>query len=312
MGLIEASRRLAQRAAYGNWLAQVVVTRRCNLACGYCNEYDKTSKPVAKETLFRVIDKLHDLGTITLELTGGEPLLHPDIVEVLRYARDRGIPRRRMISNGFLLTREMIEKLNEVGLYQLSISVDGVEPNETTEKVLSQLRKRLPLLEQHATFRVQLGAVLGSTNAEEAAAVIDYARDHGFLTNLNILHDGQGQLKLGPEALAAFKSIVERIHGRDYDLRGDYRWRLVNGMDANFRCRSGSRYIYVDEFQRATWCSQTREHVQFKSLFDYTWDDMKEQFYTPKSCSADCTIGCSRRVARLDEWRAQGVTSRES
>ncbi len=303
--MLEAPRRLVQRALYGNWLAQVVVTRRCNLACGYCNEFDKTSKPVPLETLRRVVDKLHELGTITLELTGGEPLLNPHTVEVLRYARERGIPRRRMISNGFLLTREIIEQLNDVGLYQLSISVDGVEANDTTEKVLNQLRKRLPLLEQHAKFRVQLGAVLGSTNASDATAVVDYAHAHGFHTNLNILHDADGQLKLPPAALADYKSLVTKIHGRKYDVRGDYRWRLVNGVDADFHCRSGSRYIYVDEFQRATWCSQTRTQPQFKSLFDYTWDDMKEQFHQKKPCSATCTIGCSRRVARLDEWRSQ-------
>ncbi|MGE0396379.1 MAG: radical SAM protein [Kofleriaceae bacterium] len=305
MGLVDRSRTLLRRAMFGNWLAHVVVTRRCNLACGYCNEYDKSSKPVPLETLKRVVDKLKSLGTVTLELTGGEPLLHPELVALLRYARDVGIPRRRMITNGFLLTRETIEALNEVGLHQLSLSVDGVEPNETTEKVLSQLRKRLPLLEQHAKFRVQLGAVLGSTNLAEATEVLDYARDHGFVSNLNILHDENGQLELSPEMLEQYRMIVQRIHGKKYDVRGDYRWRLVNGMDADFRCRSGSRYLYIDEFQRATWCSQTRASREFKSIFEYTWNDMEENFYTPKSCSAECTLGCSRRVARLDEWRAQ-------
>jgi hypothetical protein len=105
--------------------------------------------------------------------------------------------------------------------------------------------------------------------------------------------------------LDAYRSLIQRIHGPAYDIRGDYRWRLANGMDADFHCRSGSRYIYVDEFQRGTWCSQTRTLPRFKSIFEYTWEDLEQQFYLKKDCSAQCTIGCSRRVARLDEWRSQ-------
>jgi MoaA/NifB/PqqE/SkfB family radical SAM enzyme len=304
MELLSAPLNLARRALWGNWLAQVVVTRRCNLACGYCNEYDKTSQPVPVDVLRRVVDKLRSLGTFTLELTGGEPLLHPQVLDVLAYARDQGIARRRIITNGFLLTREMVEGLGRVGLYHLTISIDGVNPNEQTEKVLSQLTKRLELLKKHAKFRVTLNAVLGSTNDDEALAVIDYALANGFGANLNILHGPDGQLKLDERQLQLYREVVERIHGRHYDLRGDYRWRLVNGRDADFKCRAGSRYLYIDEFQRATWCSQTRTSSQFKSLFEYDWSDMREQFNTQKPCSANCTIGCVRRVSRLDFWRA--------
>lgn len=259
--------------------------------------------PIPQEVLLRVIDKLHELGTFTLELTGGEPLLNPDLIEVFEYARARGIPRRRMITNGFLLTRSIIEELNRVELYHLAISIDGVNPNRQTEKVLSQLTKRLELLKAHAQFPVTLNAVLGATNDDEAMSVIEYALANGFRANLNILHDGQGQVRLDERQLARYREVVTRIHGKHYDVRGDYRWRLVNHLDADFACRAGSRYLYIDEFQRATWCSQTRASREFKSLWDYTWDDMREQFHTPKPCSANCTVGCARRVSRLDLWR---------
>src|SRR5512139_462354 len=72
--------------AYGPLLAQVVVTRRCNLACGYCNEYDNSSPPVPTELVKARVDKLASLGLLFCEYTGGETLLHPEIIELVRYA----------------------------------------------------------------------------------------------------------------------------------------------------------------------------------------------------------------------------------
>ena len=64
-------------------LAQFVVTRRCNLACGYCHEYDAVSPPVDAELLMRRIDHAAGLGTLVITLTGGEPLLHLRLVELV-------------------------------------------------------------------------------------------------------------------------------------------------------------------------------------------------------------------------------------
>lgn len=296
---------LPRQLLWGNWLTQLVVIRRCNLSCGYCNEYDKKSDPVPFDILCRVIDRLVELGTFSLELTGGEALLHPRLAEVLAYAREVGIPRRRIITNGFLLTPAIIQSLNDVELTHMAISVDGIEANEKTEKVLSQLEQRLKWLKERARFPVSLGAVLGSTNPVEVQRVVDFALANGFRTHFNILHDGNGQVELPPEVLEQYRQIVTRVHGLDYDFRGDYRWRLVNGLDATFRCRAGSRYLYIDEFQRVPWCSQTRFAGPTKSIFDYTWDDMRREFEQPKPCNHGCTVGCARRVSRLDEWRPQ-------
>src|ERR1019366_4635924 len=55
-------------------MAQIVPMRYCNLSCGYCNEYDKTSKPVPLDEMFRRIDHLGKLGTSIITISGGEPL----------------------------------------------------------------------------------------------------------------------------------------------------------------------------------------------------------------------------------------------
>jgi uncharacterized radical SAM superfamily Fe-S cluster-containing enzyme len=70
-------------------LAQIVPMRRCNLACGYCNEYDKVSQPVPLPTVLAWLDKLAKLGTEIVTVSGGEPMLHPDI-EAIIVARHAG------------------------------------------------------------------------------------------------------------------------------------------------------------------------------------------------------------------------------
>src|SRR5271169_6197151 len=64
-------------------LAHIIPTRRCNLSCTYCNEYDDHSKPVALETMHQRVDRLAELGTTIITISGGEPLLHPELDQVI-------------------------------------------------------------------------------------------------------------------------------------------------------------------------------------------------------------------------------------
>src|SRR5437660_3412586 len=63
-------------------LAHIIPVRRCNLACTYCNEFDDFSKPVPTDEMYARIDKLGSLGTAIVTISGGEPLLHPDLENV--------------------------------------------------------------------------------------------------------------------------------------------------------------------------------------------------------------------------------------
>ncbi|MEZ4747561.1 MAG: radical SAM protein, partial [Calditrichia bacterium] len=99
-------------------LAQLVVTRRCNLSCAYCNEYDNFSAPIPFDALKSRITKLARLNTFAITLTGGEPMLHPDIDRIIRYINSLGLV-STIITNGYLLTKDRIELLNEAGLHEL-------------------------------------------------------------------------------------------------------------------------------------------------------------------------------------------------
>jgi MoaA/NifB/PqqE/SkfB family radical SAM enzyme len=288
---------------HGPFLAQVVVTRRCNLSCAYCSEFDQVSDPLAYAELERRLEKLSRLRTWAVCLTGGEPTLHPELPRLIERLRELGFKRRMMISNGYRLSRAMVEAWNEAGLTDLQVSVDGVEPNDATLKVLDVLRPKLELLARHARFQVVLSGVIGSAPPEQALEVVNYARAQGFSPRILVVHDEHGRLQLAPAERAAYAEVKRRI-GRKADEAHAYRNRLIEHGSAPFKCRSGARYLYVDEFGAVHWCSQTRG-VFTKQLLDYTLDDLRQQFHTPKQCNPTCTVGCARTASAVDQWRRQ-------
>src|SRR5665213_86910 len=177
-------------------MAHIIPIRRCNLSCAYCNEYDDVSKPVAVEVLERRINKLADLGTSILTLSGGEPLLHPELDDVIAIMRRRGFM-AGMITNGYLLTAERVQRLNKAGLDHLQISIDNVMPDEVSKKSLKVLDKTLQILAEHADFHVNINSVLGGgiSTPEDALVVGKRAMDLGFTSPVGIIHDGDGQLR---------------------------------------------------------------------------------------------------------------------
>src|SRR5579862_7980788 len=126
-------------------MAQIVPMRRCNLACAYCNEYDDVSKPVPIDEMLRRIDHLARLGTSIITISGGEPLLHPELDEIIARIRHHG-RMAGMITNGYLLVPERIQRLNKAGLDHLQISIDNVQPDEISKKSLKVLDKKLQFL----------------------------------------------------------------------------------------------------------------------------------------------------------------------
>ena len=151
--------------------AHLIPVRRCNLSCTYCNEYDDHSSPVPTPDVLRRVDILADLGTGIVTMSGGEPLLHPDLDQILRHVRARGMI-ATVITNGYLLTGDRIERLNRAGLDHLQISIDNVLPDEVSKKSLKVLDHRLKWLAEYAEFDVTINAVVGGGVREPSDAVV--------------------------------------------------------------------------------------------------------------------------------------------
>src|SRR5208282_4482431 len=115
--------------------------------------YDDFSKPVPVETMTGRLDQLARLGTTIVTFSGGEPLLHPELDRLISHVRNRGII-AGMITNGYLLTAQRVQQLNNAGLDHMQISIDNVMPDDVSKKSLKVLDKKLQILAEHALFHV--------------------------------------------------------------------------------------------------------------------------------------------------------------
>jgi MoaA/NifB/PqqE/SkfB family radical SAM enzyme len=285
-------------------LVHIIPTRRCNLACTYCNEFDDFSKPVPLEEMFRRIDRLGKMGTAIVTISGGEPLLHPELDAVIGRIRHNGIM-AGMITNGYLLTADRIEKLNRAGLEYLQISIDNAMPDEVSKKSLKVLDQKLKLLAEHAEFQVNINSVLGSgiKNPEDALNVAHRAVQLGFTSTVGILHDGQGQLQpLGQREREIFEEIMT-LGKRSFTRVNGFQHNIAAGRENNWRCRAGSRYLYICEDGLVHYCSQQRGYPGIP-LAQYTDEQRHREFFTKKGCAPRCTVSCVHQISTMDYWRA--------
>src|SRR5271157_1682544 len=284
-------------------LAHIIPIRRCNLSCTYCNEYDDFSKPVPVETMKRRIDDLARLGTSIVTFSGGEPLLHPELDDLIAHVRKYPII-AAIITNGYLLTAERIQRLNRAGLDHLQISIDNVMPDDVSKKSLKVLDKKLQLLAEHADFHVNINSVVGggTRNPHDALVIGRRAVQLGFTSTIGIIHDGEGQLRpLSDEERKVFLKM-KKLEKKNYSRFNQFQDNIAYGKPNNWRCRAGARYLYICEDGLVHYCSQQRGYPGV-ALASYTRDDLRREYSAEKSCAPHCTVSCVHQVSIFDSWR---------
>jgi MoaA/NifB/PqqE/SkfB family radical SAM enzyme len=215
-----------------------------------------------------------------------------------------------MITNGYLLMPERIKRLNEAGLDHMQISIDNVMPDEVSKKSLKVLDAKLAMLAEHADFHVNINSVVGGgiANPEDALTISKRALALGFSSTIGIIHDGSGQLKpLGDRERTVWDE-VRRLTRRSYSRFNGFQEAIANGLPNDWRCRAGSRYLYVDENGIVSYCSQQRGYPGIP-VAEYTTEIVKREFLTEKSCAPNCTISCVHQVSYIDHWRSPQKTT---
>jgi len=278
------------------------VTDRCNLDCGYCTEYDNSRPHPKLEDLKKWIKKIRDLGTMRIALVGGEPLVHPDIVELVHYCRELGFA-TSLTTNGFLLTRERLRQLEDAGLQVMQISVDRMTPSAITKKSFKTI---LPKLEYFKDSKISLHitGVICADTLSESEAVLETGLSRGIPTEVRLVHADPLQrfrvARGSKEELVKFvDSMIERkrrgekIHTSEAILK--YQRSLLLNEPVEWTCAAGYKLFFVSAQGKFWECSMKHSD---KHIMDVTPEDMLAN-YRKKPCQEGCGVYCAVSASML-------------
>lgn len=168
--------------------------RRCNLTCKHCYSISADTQfkgELSTQEVFTVLDDLKQYGVPVLILSGGEPLMRPDIFEISHRAKEMGFY-VGLSTNGTLIDSENIQKIADVGYNYVGISIDGLEQAHDEFRRLQgafqQSMHGIELCQQHA-IKVGLRFTLTQENAEDLEPLLDLTEARGidkfYLSHLN-------------------------------------------------------------------------------------------------------------------------------
>jgi len=211
-----------------------------------------------------------------------------------------------LITNGYLLTAERIQRLNRAGLEHLQISIDNVMPDDVSKKSLKVLDRKLCLLAEHAEFHVNINSVVGGgiRHPQDAPVIGRRAIELGFTSTIGIIHDGAGQLRpLGGEEREIYMAM-RAMEKSSYAQINYFQDNIAHGKENDWRCRAGARYLYICEDGLVHYCSQQRGYPA-KPLMEYTPEDIAREYRTAKACAPRCTVACVHQISYIDFWRGR-------
>lgn len=245
--------------------AHLFVTEKCNLSCRYCTESNNKIPHPDLETVKCWIDKLHELGVIRIGIQGGEPLLHPDIIDIIRYIDQKGMG-SSMSTNARLMTPELVADLHEAGLGSIHVSIDRMTPNDETEKCVTLVKSQLEQLKD-STIPLHLTAVLYGGSLEELPEVFEYAYTLGASMKAHLVHAGiDDTFTIEPgknEPLLSFIDweIDQKKRGRNIRSSFNvlaYQKSLLNDTSYSWTCLAGYKYLFVSAQGEFWLCSMKR------------------------------------------------------
>ena len=165
------------------------VTNKCNLRCIHCHlsSGEALKNEMATQELMKVIDEMKDLVVKEVVISGGEPLVRGDILEILEYASQQDIEKLSLITNGTLITNEIVEKLKKLEKLHVQVSLDGAkkETHEfirgkgTYENIIDGIKKLV-----NAEVNCFIGMTVMGNNMNEMQGMAELSKRLG----LNYLH----------------------------------------------------------------------------------------------------------------------------
>jgi Fe-coproporphyrin III synthase len=224
------------------------MTRRCNLKCVHCyarSEDISYDNELTREQALSMMDDLADFGVPVLLFSGGEPLVHPRLVEYAQYAVSKGM--RAVIStNGTLITKEKATVLKQIGLSYVGISLDGLEQtHDRFRGVKGSFRRAMAAIEncQAAGIKVGLRFTINKRNVQDIPGIFDLLEEKNIprACFYHLVYSGRGS-DIAKEDLTheETRQVLDLIMERTRDLHDRNKPKEVLTVDNH----ADGPYIY--------------------------------------------------------------------
>ena len=284
------------------WAAHLYVTEQCNLDCHYCNEFNNSIPHPALADLKKWMDHIRKLDVMRLGLQGGEPLKHPDIVEVVRYAKSLGFRQVSMSTNGFLLNRQLLAHLEGAGLDKLQISVDRMTPIASTRKAMKSIVHKLDWF-RDSKVKLHVSGVLFKETLDEMGQVIDTCLDLGIPVHARVVHDDLVHDRAlrdasSSEPLLRFLDHQEKLKRSGQKIHSSwnlfaYQKKMLRQEQVEWTCIAGYKYFFVSSTGKFWLCSQVRTE---RHILEITREDLLS-YNRKKDCQARCGVYCTAQAS---------------
>ncbi|MFX0185950.1 MAG: radical SAM protein [Candidatus Hodarchaeota archaeon] len=264
------------------------VTGACNLRCKHCLSDSGEPRPNELETreAKKLIDALAIMKVFNINFSGGEPLIRSDIFELLEYASQKRIG-IDLLTNGALITKEVIDRLENTNIFHVQVSLDGIEKTHDNFRGIdgsyARSIKAIKLL-RNANYSVAVSSTVTKQNIDEISKIVDLAIDLGvsvYKTTL-FMPAGRGKSKedeliLSPQDVKRFtlmmirkkKEVGDKITISNEDI---YPWltdNTNNKISDSFKvpgsskigCTAGNSSFYITPDGKITPCPFLRKFI---------------------------------------------------
>ena len=289
--------------------ASIELTMRCNLHCGhcYCPPGDRQSELTTSE-LIQLFDRMAEMGTLFLLMTGGDPLLRKDFPELYRHAKELGLL-VTIFTNGTLIDDRIAALFEELPPYLVEISLYGltrqvyervVAVSGSFDRCLAGIHRVLA-----GGHPLALKCPVTRDNSHEIGGIAQLAADLGvdFRYDPVILATMEGRtephaLRLDPEEIVAFEAsdVTKDRAWRSY-LREEEQPHIDS--EALFSCGAGKNSFHVDPYGNVQVCLMVknfRHSLRERPLEEIYYEEFPSILAIKRDEASRCG-GCSHRAA---------------
>lgn len=170
-------------------LSYLYTEYQCNIDCHYCFQHDEKRPGMTFETAKKSIDWLHSVGCRVVALMGGEVLIRPDfIVDVIKYGAQKGFF-MYLPTNGYLMTKDFIDKAGKAGVAAVNFAVDTVSPKPGLPKALTAVEPQFRYLvkqQKKYGYIIFFNINITSKNMKEVKLLTEIAHDNHIGTDYHV------------------------------------------------------------------------------------------------------------------------------